>query len=299
VREVEGASTLLHQQASSLSRRVGENDAKRLELERSLGEAEGLASGEHRRLRFRQLQQTVRRPAESFSLWPVGLILVGGVFAGSVTFVFWKIAGGSYGLAFTAFLAGAGVAASALAWLLYVPGMWELNAIVEQTASRLRAARELGNRLQGELSDVRRLLRSDTQTLDAIRQSLQFQREALLQENWKAMRGPVWEDFLARAFRLLGATVQPTGASGDQGVDLIATIGPRCYAIQAKGYEGSVGNGAVQEAVAGMAHYRCNACAVITNSRFTVSATALAESNRCRLIGEDEVPALVLGQLAW
>jgi restriction system protein len=120
----------------------------------------------------------------------------------------------------------------------------------------------------------------------------------LLQKNWKAMRGPEWEDFLARVFRLLGATVEPTGTSGDQGVDLIAVMGPRCYAIQAKGYVSAVGNGAVQEAVAGMAHYRCNACAVITNSRFSTGAVALAESNRCRLIGEDEVPSLVMGNLA-
>ncbi len=154
------------------------------------------------------------------------------------------------------------------------------------------------NRLHAELSDVRRLLQTDAQSLDAIRQSLQFQRETLLQENWKAMRGPEWEDFLVRVFRLLGAAVEPTGTSGDQGVDLIVTLGPQRYAIQAKGYVSSVGNGAVQEAVAGMAHYRCNACAVITNSRFTTGAIALAESNRCRLIGEDEVPSLVMGNLA-
>jgi hypothetical protein len=230
VRECE----LLHQQAANLSRRLSENDAKRIELERSAAEVAGAVSAEYRRLRFRQLQQAMRRPAESFSRWPLGLILVGGVFAGAAAFVFWKLAGGSYAIAFAAFLVGAGMAASVLAWLLFVPKGHELNVIVEHTASRLRTARESGNRLQAELADVRRLLTADTQSLDAIRQSLQFQRETLLQENWKAMRGPEWEDFLVRTFRLLGASVQPTGTSGDQGVDLIATIGPRCYAIQAK-----------------------------------------------------------------
>ena len=288
----------LYQQATELSRRIDRNDAKRLELERSLANIEGVAAAECRRLRIRQLQQAIRRPVASFDLWPLGLILVGAVFTGSVAFVFWKIIGGSYGIAFVAFMIAAGVAASALAWILFVPSSRELNEIVEQLASRLRISREAGNKLQAELSDVRRLLQTDIQSLDAIRQSLQFQREALLQENWKAMRGPEWEDFLARVFRLLGATVEPTGTSGDQGVDLIATMGPRRYAIQAKGYVSSVGNGAVQEAVAGMAHYRCNACAVITNSRFTTGAIELAESNRCRLIGEDELPALVLGKLA-
>ena len=86
--------------------------------------------------------------------------------------------------------------------------------------------------------------------------------------------------------------------TGDQGVDLVVEKGVSRYAIQAKGYHNSVGNGAVQAAVAGMAHYRCNACAVITNSRFTVSAEELALSNLCKLIGEDQIPALVLGRLA-
>jgi len=288
----------LYQQATELSRRIDRNDAKRLELERSLANIEGVAAAECRRLRIRQLQQAIRRPAASFDLWPLGLILVGAVFAGSMAFVFWRIVGGSYGIACVAFMIAAGAMASTLAWILFVPSSKELNEFVEQSASRLLAARGAGNKLQAELSDVRRLLRTDMQSLDAIRQSLQFQRETLLQENWKAMRGPEWEDFLARVFRLLGATVEPTGTSGDQGVDLIATVGPRRYAIQAKGYVSSVGNGAVQEAVAGMAHYRCNACAVITNSRFTTGAVELAESNRCRLIGEDDVPALVLGKMA-
>lgn len=298
VRELDGASGTLHQQAAELSRRIELHDAQRLELERSLADVGSAAAAEHRWLKIRQAQQAIRRPAASFDLWPLGLILVGAVFAGSVAFVLWKIVGGSYGIAFAAFLMSAGVAAALLAWILFVPGTTELNKIVEQAASRLRASREAGNRLQAELSDVRRLLRTDAQSLDAIRQSLQFQRETLLLENWKAMRGPEWEDFLVRVFRLLGAEVEPTGTSGDQGVDLIATMGPRRYAIQAKGYVSSVGNGAVQEAVAGMAHYRCNACAVITNSRFTTGAIELAESNRCRLIGEEEVPALVLGELA-
>lgn len=297
--ELAGASGPLHQQVAELSRRMDRHHAQRLELERSLAEVGSAAAAEHRWLRIRQAQQAIRRPSASFNLWPLGLILVGAVFAGAVAFVTWIIVGGSYAIGFAAFLMGAGVAAATLAWGLFVPGTKELNEIVEHAASRLGAAREAGNRLQAELSDVRRLLRTDAQALDAIRQSLQFQRETLLQENWKAMRGPEWEDFLVRVFRLLGAEVEPTGTSGDQGVDLIVTLGSRRYAIQAKGYVSAVSNKAVQEAVAGMAYYRCNACAVITNSRFTTGAIELAESNRCRLIGEEDVPALVLGKLAF
>ena len=40
-----------------------------------------------------------------------------------------------------------------------------------------------------------------------------------------------------------------------------------------------------------MAHYRCNACAVITPLH------DVALSIRCKLIGEEQIPALVLGKL--
>ncbi|RIK88624.1 MAG: restriction endonuclease [Planctomycetota bacterium] len=123
-------------------------------------------------------------------------------------------------------------------------------------------------------------------------------RELLLRQHWTAMRGSEWEAFLAEVFHLLGGVIEATGKTGDQGVDLVVNFGQRRYAVQAKGYVNSVGNSAVQEAVAGMAHYRCNCSAVITNSRFTPGAIALAESNCCLLIGEDQIPAFVLGRLA-
>ena len=74
-------------------------EAKRLELERALAECEDTAAGEYRRLRMRQLQQAIRRPAAAFDLWPLGLLLVGGVLAGSVAFIFGTMAGGCLRLA--------------------------------------------------------------------------------------------------------------------------------------------------------------------------------------------------------
>jgi len=62
---------------------------------------------------------------------------------------------------------------------------------------------------------------------DALLKSVEFKRELLLRQNWKAMRGPEWEAFLAEAFRLLGGSVEATGATGDQGVDLIVDLGDR------------------------------------------------------------------------
>ena len=74
---------------------------------------------------------------------------------------------------------------------------------------------------------------------------------------------------------------------------MIVTLRGRRIAIQAKGFQDVVGNGAVQEAVAGRFHYRCHACAVITNARFTRAARELAESTGCMLISEEQIPAFV------
>lgn len=96
MRELAGAAGSLHQQAAELSRRIDLHDAQRLKLERSLAEVEDAAAGEYRRLKMRQLQQAIRRPAASLNLWPLGLLLVGGVLAGSVAFIFGTMAGDAY-----------------------------------------------------------------------------------------------------------------------------------------------------------------------------------------------------------
>jgi HJR/Mrr/RecB family endonuclease len=106
---------------------------------------------------------------------------------------------------------------------------------------------------------------------------------------WKSMTGERWEQFLATHLRQHGYKVETTKTTGDQGVDLIVYFEDIRLAIQAKGYTGSVGNSAVQQAVAGKIFYNCSHCAVIINSRFTKSAKELAEKSDCILIDEDGV----------
>jgi HJR/Mrr/RecB family endonuclease len=120
---------------------------------------------------------------------------------------------------------------------------------------------------------------------------------------WRPLRGIEFERFLAAVFQLHGFEVMLTKASGDQGIDLIASSPSLKLAIQAKGYEGSVGNDAVQEAFAGARHYeRIHSCkfthsVVITNSTFTKSARELAQSVECFLIDEQRMPDLIAGRI--
>jgi HJR/Mrr/RecB family endonuclease len=124
---------------------------------------------------------------------------------------------------------------------------------------------------------------------------MQLRRDRLVRMNWKAMRGPQLEEFLAVVFTELGYAVEMIGAAGDQGVDLVAMKDAYRFAIQSKGYVESVSNGAVQEAFAGMTYHGCQGCAVITNSRFTNSAIELARCTNCILVDEDSLPELIRG----
>jgi len=119
----------------------------------------------------------------------------------------------------------------------------------------------------------------------------------LIHSNWRAMRGVDFEQFLVRAFEMLGYQVQTTKASGDQGADLLVTGKGIKLAVQAKGYDSSVGNHAVMEVVAGMHFYQCVSCAVITNSHFTPTAEKLAQANGCRLIDGAHIPDLIEGRI--
>lgn len=71
--------------------------------------------------------------------------------------------------------------------------------------------------------------------------------------------------------------IMVTNASGDQGVDILASKDGIQYAIQCKRYSQTVGNKAVQEIYAGMKFYHAHVGIIITNNYFTNSAQKLAE----------------------
>jgi HJR/Mrr/RecB family endonuclease len=119
----------------------------------------------------------------------------------------------------------------------------------------------------------------------------------LRSEHWKELKAERFENFLADVFREWGYDVQTTKTTGDQGVDLIISKGGVKTAVQTKGYVSSVGNDAIQQAHTGKSIYRCQRCAVITNSTFTPSARQAAEAVGCVLVDEEQIPLLIDGQL--
>jgi HJR/Mrr/RecB family endonuclease len=129
---------------------------------------------------------------------------------------------------------------------------------------------------------VASLVRSLTQPITAARQ---LRRLGLPEID--AMEGHEFEAYVCELLEHRGFRVERTGGSDDRGVDIVAEREELCCAIQVKRHHGLVSRHAVSDAVGGMRHYDCNTAMVITNSRFTAGAVALAESNDCALVDRD------------
>ena len=108
-----------------------------------------------------------------------------------------------------------------------------------------------------------------------------------------AMSGYEFEDFLSHLFESLGYDVRLTPTSYDQGADLILNKEDQIIAVQAKRYTKPVGNRAVQEIVAAIPFYGATEGWVVTTSSFTNSAINLARANNIRLLGWNELVALI------
>ncbi len=104
-----------------------------------------------------------------------------------------------------------------------------------------------------------------------------------------AMGGYDFEKFLVELFQTAGYDIEETKLSGDQGADLFVTRFGKKIVIQAKNYSGTVGNSAIQEAIAAKNFYGCDEAMVVTNSSFTRSAIELANAVTVRLIGRREL----------
>ncbi|MEG4984830.1 restriction endonuclease [Microcoleus sp. BR0-C5] len=108
------------------------------------------------------------------------------------------------------------------------------------------------------------------------------------------MTGEEFEEFLACCFRNLGYGVEMTPKTGDFGADLILSKARNKTVVQAKRYQGKVGNSAVQEVVSAVKYYGAQDAIVITNSMFTSNAHKLAQANGVQLWGREQLIDLVI-----
>ncbi len=187
--------------------------------------------------------------------------------------------------------------AGASVWLLFAPKDAQLLEQVSQLDQAIPELEAEAGCLRNRVAQQDASYRRARAVHERLQRILFGRRQRLLTTDWRSLRGIPFEQFLREVFQELGYTVELTKASGDQGVDLIVRREFKKIAIQAKGYGGSVGNDAVQQAFAGATFYRCQLCAVITNSNFTASARDLAREVGCVLIDATQLPNLILGRI--
>jgi hypothetical protein len=104
--------------------------------------------------------------------------------------------------------------------------------------------------------------------------------------------GHLFENWAAAALSRFGWDAQVTAASGDQGIDVIATRQGRKLGLQCKLYSSPIGNKAIQEAHAGKAFYGAERVGVLSNAPFTSSARDLAAATGVLLLSHHDIPEL-------
>ena len=105
-------------------------------------------------------------------------------------------------------------------------------------------------------------------------------------------KGIRFENHCMEILKQNGWEVKETPITGDQGVDLIASINDLRICIQCKDHEKAIGNKAVQEISAGKLFWKGTHAMIVSKSGFTKSAHQLAKSNKVELINEYQLKNL-------
>jgi restriction system protein len=98
-----------------------------------------------------------------------------------------------------------------------------------------------------------------------------------------------FEHYCAAVLREMKWDARVTQASNDQGVDIVADKRGVRIVIQCKKYSKPVGNRAVQEIVAAIAHEDAQRGVVVTTSSYTPAAERLAASNEVLLLHHSQL----------
>ena len=109
-------------------------------------------------------------------------------------------------------------------------------------------------------------------------------------ENYK--KGIRFENQCMEILKQNGWKVKETPNTGDQGVDLIASIDNLRICIQCKNHKKIIGNKAVQEISAGREYWKGTHAVLVSKSGFTKSAKKLARANKVKLINDSELKDL-------
>ena len=112
------------------------------------------------------------------------------------------------------------------------------------------------------------------------------------ESNERYKKGIKFESECLEILKKQGWEVKETPSTGDQGVDLIASINDLRICIQCKNHKNAIGNKAVQEISAGKSYWKGTHAILVSKSGFTKSAYKLAKANKVKLINVSELKDL-------
>jgi hypothetical protein len=274
---------------------AAEAEAARLESERRTIVKD--AAKALRRLRYYQIARRLRSPGKSLEMWPMAVMLFGPLLLGFLAMIIVHLPTGSYPLAFFAFLLGVVAGVGVFASLIYHPADTLLPAAISEAEAQSRLDNARLEEKLGRIAEVKQRLQSLLEERRDQIASGKLQRAALLQRNWKSMKGPEWEDFVVEVLRTHGAQVDRTGRVGGEDANLVVDFGNRRVALFTEGEAHNVASSTIQQAIAARERHRCDSCAVIINRRFTGAAQDFAQRNGCSAIGASEFPDFVMGKI--
>lgn len=139
----------------------------------------------------------------------------------------------------------------------------------------------------GTLIVIALIVRLCCNVADAIRQARRT--KAIQLTDVDRMDGLAFERYVSRLLEHQGYSTHVTKASGDFGVDIVATRWGERLAVQVKRSTGRISRRAVSDAVAGKLHYRCNNAVVVSNNYFSSGAIDHARRTGCVLVDRNEL----------
>ena len=113
------------------------------------------------------------------------------------------------------------------------------------------------------------------------------------ENNLNNQKGIAFENQCMKILISKGWRVEETPKSGDQGIDLIASIEKYRLCIQCKDHKKPIGNKAVQEVSAGKKYWNGTHAILVSQSGYTKSAYKLAAANNVLLISTLELNKIV------
>ena len=109
----------------------------------------------------------------------------------------------------------------------------------------------------------------------------------------KTMDGLEFEHWVAHLFRRAGFQVEVTQASGDHGIDLVASSQGRLIAVQCKRWDGTVGEPILRDLYGAMMAMNAHSGCLVTTGSITAQAHQFAKDKPISLLDFDSVMEIV------